>query len=84
MVIAPNSEPKIKPNLASVNKITIYRSIKKLRSGVAVFELTCPTDETPLSVLPHLEYCDFFLSPTKSLVFSRALKISDCMTPKSV
>lgn len=42
-------------------------------------ELTCPTEDTPLSVLPHLEYIDVFLSPTKSLVFSRALKISPCI-----
>uniref|UniRef100_A0A2P2LQL3 tRNA pseudouridine38/39 synthase isoform X5 n=1 Tax=Rhizophora mucronata TaxID=61149 RepID=A0A2P2LQL3_RHIMU len=38
--------------------------------------ITCPTAETPLSVLPHLEYCTSFLLPIKSLVFSRALKIS--------
>lgn len=44
--------------------------------------LTCPTEETPLSVLPHREYCDSCLSPTKSLVFSRALKISDCKEAK--
>lgn len=43
---------------------------------------TCPTEETPLSVLPHLEYCNSFLSPTASHVFSRALKISDCKSTK--
>lgn len=42
------------------------------------WKFTCPTEETPLSVLPHLEYCISFLStPTTSLVFFRALNISD-------
>lgn len=46
--------------------------------------LTCPTAETPLSVLPHREYFISFLSPIKSLVLSRALKISDCKKTQSI
>lgn len=45
--------------------------------------LTWPTEETPLSVLPHREYCNSFLSPNMSLVLSRALKSSPCMKKPS-
>ena len=58
--------------------IRIFATQILSKEKIFLHQLTCPTEETPLSVLPHLEYCDSFLSPTNSLVFSKALKISDC------
>lgn len=64
-----------------VTAISYIKIIKKYETYFS-FQLTCPTEETPLSVLPHLEYCKSFFSLSTSLVFSRALNNSDCKKDK--